>query len=237
MMNVLEYGGIKSSDYHVYVLNNTDETSTEREYEAVSVAGRSGDLHFDNGRYTNVTRRYQCYAREHAKDKVADYLAALLSLHGYQRIEDSMNPDYYKIGELAGSVEPRFSTFKSGARFDLEFDCKPQKWLKSGEQSHVITTSGAIYNPTKFGSKPLIYITGYGNLGIGGDTITISSGYSGNMVIDFDTGDAYSKVGHANLNSYVTLTGGDFPELKSGKNNITCSSNLSVEIIPRWWTL
>lgn len=236
MRNVLTYGDIKSSDYDIYVLNVDDENSTERDIETVSVPGRNGDLHFDNGRYSNITRKYQCYARGNAGEKVPAYIASLMSVLGYQRIEDSMHPDYYKVGEILGNISPRFSTFKTGSRFDLEFDCKPQKWMKSGEKETTITSSAKLYNPTLFDAKPLMYITGSGNLGINSDTIAIAA-HDGVMVLDFELGDAYSQSSHANYNQYVTLTGNDFPVLRSGDNNIVAGGSLNLTVIPRWWTL
>ena len=236
MRGVLTYGNIRSSDYDIYVLSCDDEKSTERDIDTVSVAGRNGDLHFDNGRYLNVTRKYQCYARGNAGVKVPAYIAALMSVFGYQRIEDSLHPDYYKIGELSGTISPKFTVYKTGSRFDLEFDCKPQKWLKAGEQEVSTSTSVKLYNPTLFDAKPLMYITGSGDLGINSDTITIAA-HDGVMVLDFELGDAYSQSSHANYNQYITLTGNDFPVLTSGENNIVAGGSLSLTIIPRWWTL
>lgn len=236
MKNVLTYGDIKSSDYDIYILSSDDEKSTERDIDTVSVPGRNGDLHFDNGRYSNITRKYQCYTRGDAGIKVTAYLAALMSVFGYQRIEDDLHSDYYKVGEILGNISPKFTTFKTGSRFDLEFDCKPQKYLKSGEKEITIITSATMFNPTLFDAKPIMYITGSGNLGINDDTIAIAA-HDEVMVLDFELGDAYSQSSHSNYNQYITLTGNDFPVLKPGDNNIVAGGSLNLTVIPRWWTL
>lgn len=246
-MERLKYGDINSIDYHVYVLNCTDEESTARDMETISVAGRTGDLHFDNGRYFNVTRTYQCYARDDAKRIIPAFIAGLLSVQGDQRIEDTLNPDYYKVGVFQGNVQPRFSRFKTGGRFDLEFDCKPQKFLKIGEKEVQLPSSNTVlklYNPTLYASSPRVRVLDgkYGRITIGDKTIAVLTHPSGeDMIIDFETGDAYSATSHSNWNQYIDMLGNaDFPKLEAGVNNISVTGTMAsgqTYITPRWWTL
>jgi len=231
---ILTVGGISSLDYGIYVLDSNDEDSTTRDYESVQVDGRSGDLHFDNGRWANVDRTYKCVCMENARQNIPAFVAAIMSNPGYKRLEDTLHYDYYKIGALKGEVVPKFSRMKDAARFDITFDCKPQKYLKIGERQITLSGTNTIMNPTYFDSSPALEITGNGQIGIGGETITIA-GSTETIILDLELGDCYSKASHANKNSCVTWT--DKPVLKSGINNITVASGLTVLMTPRWWHL
>jgi phage-related protein len=236
-MNKIIYGGISSADYSIYVLDVQDEKSTKRSYESVTVLGKTGDSHFDNGRYENITRVARCVCMEHADFWIEQYIADLLSLTGYQRLEDDMYPEYYKLGAFIGEVSPKYKVHKNAGQFDIAFDCKPQRWLKTGEEQFTISgTSASLYNPTKYSAYPLLEITGNGNIGIGSQTITIANNPS-TLMLDCELGDAYAKTGHTNYNQYVTITNADFPVLEAGTNGITKPSGMTLKITPRWWTL
>lgn len=232
---ILTVGGISSLDYNIYVLDSDDESSTSREYESVQVPGRTGDLHFDSGRYENISRTYKCVCMENAKQNIPAFVAAILSKPGYQRLEDTLNDEYYKIGEFTGNVIPAFARMKDAARFDLIFDCKPQKYLKIGETQKTLSTgSNTIINPTYYASYPVLEITGNGAIGIGSDTVTIAEN-SETLILDLELGDCYEKVSHGNRNSKVTWTAK--PSIASGQNGITVASGMTVKLTPRWWHL
>ena len=232
---ILTVGGISSLDYNIYVLDSDDESSTSREYESVQVPGRTGDLHFDNGRYENISRTYKCVCMSDASRLIPAFVSAILSRPGYKRIEDTLHDEYYKIGEFTGGVTPAFAKGKDAARFDLTFDCKPQKYLKIGEiQRTLATGTNTIDNPTYYASYPLLEITGNGNLGIGSNTITIA-GNTETLILDLELGDCYEKTSHGNRNSKVSWT--SKPSIKSGQSGITVPSGMTVKLTPRWWFL
>lgn len=107
--------------------------------------------------------------------------------------------------------------------------------MKSGEDSIDFTGSGILYNRTEFEAKPLLRVfgSGAGSVGIGSQTITISS-ISEYVDIDCEIMDAYK--GAVNCNGNVSFT--DDIVLKPGNNNIAKSGNISkVTIIPRWWII
>ena len=119
--------------------------------------------------------------------------------------------------------------------FTLEFDCKPQRFLKSGEEPVEFTANGILYNRTMQNAKPLlrVYGTGAGTVGIGSETITISA-ISTYVDIDCEIMDAYK--GAVNCNGNVSFT--DDIVLGPGENNISKSGNISkVVITPRWWII
>lgn len=235
MIEILTVGGISTADYGVYVLSVNDEDMPERDYEIVSVPGKSGDVHFDNGRYKNKQIIYKCACMKDAKNQVPALCSAIIAKTGYLRIEDSINSEYYKMGEYAGGTAPQYKTYKRAAKFDLTFDCKPQKWLKIGERQVTVGATDTLINPTRFPAFPLLEITGNGVIGIGGRALTVANN-PGVLMFDCEIGDAYSKSAHANYNQYIQQD--DSTErysLAPGDNNITVASGMTLKVTPRWW--
>ena len=211
---ILTVGNVSSEDYDIYIFGRDTYNSTHRDIEQVSVPGRNGDLLFDNGRYENIDVEYHGIATSGFDAQFSEYRSALLALTGYQRIEDDEHPDEYRVGFLSSDVEAESQGFGSSGSFDLTFNCKPQRYLKSGETEIMLTANGSITNPTKHPSKPLIRVYGYGLLSIGDNNMTIASNSLSYIDIDCETMDAYR--GATNANGYITLNSGTFPELKSG---------------------
>lgn len=92
-----------------------------------------------------------------------------------------------------------------------------------------------VNNPTLFPSKPLIRVTGSGTVGIGDETITITSGYD---YVDIDSEIQNCYCGNQNANAAVTFSDREFPELQPGLNGVTFGTGIeSVQITPRWYRI
>lgn len=220
-----------------------------RRYTVEQIPGRSGDLLFDDGAYDNVEQVYEVYIRkgenaasfQKACNEVAEML---LKPSGYQKLMDPFDPDVYRMAYFAGPTNIA-NILNQFGRAELVFNCKPWRYLKSGDDLVVIDIDGGtITNPTEFESEPLIRITGTDGapitIGIGNYTITIPELVDG-MIIDCELMDCYK--GTTNLNSLITLSPTHkFPKLVPGENNITVTGDQQyggyhVEITPRWRTL
>lgn len=237
-MGVIYWAGRYSDDLRVVVERYPDYPVPSRNVEIVSVPGRNGDLHFDGGNYENYTQRYDVYlsAARFGLPEIASAAAAwLLSPAGYQRLEDSYNPDVYRMAYFAGPMDVA-NVFNKFGRTTLEFACKPQRWLRSGEEAVSITASGAVVsNPTAFAALPYIkvYGSGAGELSVGQITCTLLD-IDEYIELDSDLQNAYKAT--ENKNSTVSIP--QFPALQPGDNAITWSGGITaVEIVPRWWTL
>lgn len=215
----------------------------ERDYEDVEIPGRNGALTFDKGRFKNVTLTYSdCSLIFDDEITFEQNISALLNWlakgYSYRRLEDTYHPDEYRLAKFVGGTDPEVYYLRS-ASFDLEFDCKPQRYLKIGEQSISFTATGKIYNPTLFPSEPLIRVYGTGTVTVGSVTITISS-HSGISYIDIDSEIKDCFYGSTNCNKYVAISSSDtdldFPVLESEDTTISLGSGITkVEITPRWW--
>lgn len=227
----LTYGGRPTTDFGVWISGGGTFDAPERDVEAVAVPGRDGALHIDNGRFQNITVTYPAFIATGFRGNMEALRAYMLSLHGYQRIEDTYHPGFFRMGVLSGGISVSAAALNLAGEFDLSFDCKPQRFLVSGEQAAVIEGSGTVANPTLYESRPLIRAYGAGSITANGSTLEILSA-DGYTDLDCDLGNAYK--GGENRNSHVS---GSFPTLAPGINSVTASSGITrLEIRGRWWT-
>ena len=236
MINYLTFAGRSTNEFGIWISGEGTYGAPERNVQTQEVAGRNGNLLFDMGNFRNITMKYPAAIKKDMPSRIRDFLNFAGSQVGYQRLEDTYHPYEYRMARFQSklSVETAGYMNRSG-QFTLEFDCKPQRFLKSGEDKIDFTGSGILYNRTEFEAKPLlrVYGSGAGSVGIGSQTITISS-ISEYVDIDCEIMDAYK--GAINCNGNVSFT--DDIVLKPGNNNIGKSGNISkVTITPRWWII
>lgn len=237
-MGVITFNDVTSRDYDIQVEKLPDYETPEKDYDIIHVPGRNGDVIIDKGSYKNTPRRYQLSVGSLTNDfaSMANGISEWLhSASGYARLEDSYEPEYYRMAMYQESVSIE-NLLGSAGRTSIAFNCKPQRFLKSGDDSTVFSRAGIIFNPTGFKSFPTIIIngTGAGIFRTGIYIVSVSS-IGTSVTINSDIQDAYN--GPENRNSTITLNNG-FPKLVPGENDISFSGGItSVEVIPRWWTL
>ena len=236
-MGIVVFNGISSQDLHIQVQTEPSYDFPEKDYDVTHVPGRNGDIVIDQGSWQNVSRKYNLAmdAGKISYTEVASKLVQWLhSASGYARLEDSYEPDFYRMAMYkdSGSIS---NIFNKAGQIEVEFTCKPQRYFKSGEAADIFVASSEYRNPTDFPAKPLIKIHGRGSgvVGIGAYTVTINDIIDG-MIVDSEQQDTYKD--QMNCNSKVSIT--EYPKLVSGNNVISISGGVtSIEIIPRWWTL
>ena len=234
--NYFTFDGKSSRDFGIYISGDGVFNAPERDMSAVSVPGRSGDLYYDNKRFKNVKLKYSAGIVKDFDTSMTDFRGFMLSRSGYCRLEDTYHPDEFREAIFLGPIDVTPSVLKAG-KFDVLFNCKPQRFLKSGETPIGITEKTTIRNQTYYSAKPFLRIYGYGTLEIGNNTITVASASEAPYIdIDCETMNAY--YGDSNLNSKISVNSEDFPALAPGETVITPASTISrVELIPRWWTV
>lgn len=238
-MGELIFNGVSSRSIGLEVETFPEYQTPKRTYTKVHIPGRNGDLIVDGGCWENVKRSYLLSfgSYEISYRVLANKLSNWLhSTNSYARLEDSYEPDYYR---LAVYLEEATMTniYNHGSEINVEFDCKPQRFLKIGDEPIVLKNSGTkIQNPTDFPSLPIIHVygTGYGTLVVDDCTVIINE-IGTEIVIDSDIQDAY--LGLTNKNSAIRVVTG-FPTLKPGIVRIGYSGGIErVEVIPKWFTL
>lgn len=225
------FGGVNSLDYGVLLDGSGTTTAPERDVMTVTIPGRSGDLLVDAGRWKNTTVSYPCTIAREFEGRFAAFKQALLAEGGYKRLEDTLHPDEYRLAYLAGPLEPETIPYNRAGTFALDFGCKPQRFLKSGEDVLTVVSGGKLYNPTGCAALPLIRLTltGDAKLNVGGVQMSVA-GHTGPMWIDCDLQDAYYN--NTNLNKYLTAP--EFPVLGAGATQVSWSGGIDkCEVVPR----
>lgn len=239
--NFVVFDGQNLSDFGLHVSGAGTYGSPERDVDEEEIPGRNGSLIFDNGRYKNADITYKvsilCETEDEYTRKMQELRSFLSSRIGYKRLEDTYRDGEYRLATFVDGLEPDDEVMLRGSEFDLKFNCKPQRFLKTGEYKLTFTGSGSIYNSTYFNAKPLIRIYGTGDVSIGSYDIQINTNSTVDYIdIDSDIMDCYCKT--VNCNDLVVLSGNEFPVLIPGKNNIEFSGNITkIEITPRWYVL
>lgn len=233
MIHYLIFGGKSSRDFGIFLSGNGTFNAPERDLSFTQVPGRNGDLVFDNGRFKNVELAYPAFLFKSFPENFSAFRNFLLSRRGYQRLEDTYHPEEFRMALFTGPLEPEMGSFLRDGSFTVKFNCKPQRFLKSGEEKQTFTSGGSLFNPTPFEASPLVRVYGSGILCIGSEVLSVSTHSFPYIDIDCDMMDAF--YGSANANSCITLYSQRFPVLSPGKNGVSLTGFTKVEITPRWW--
>ena len=236
MLNETFYiDGIDAASAGIHLQNPIVFSEAVPNIESKTIPGRNGALIFDNGSYKNRSGVASCFClQEDVDGAISSAGRFLMCGRGYRRLETSDDPNHYWIARVKNSpqIEMRLRVL---APFEIEFDCKPQRFVKSGENAVLFAANGSISN--QYGQVALPLITIYGN---GNGTLTIGScvvdvkNLDGALYLDSDTQNAYNDNGNQNMNINATV----FPTLPDGETQIAFSGGIErVEIVPRWWEL
>lgn len=167
----LTFGGVNSADYGVYISGEGVYNAPARAVELTQIPGRNGAIPVDLGRWENIEITYPCgmFGSDQTDfaQNYSDFINAIASQKGYQRLEDTYHTDEFRQALFVSGVETKPIGFGQAGEFELVFNCKPQRFLKSGEAAVAIANNGTITNPTLLDSAPIIELKGYGAMTIG----------------------------------------------------------------------
>ena len=233
MRDVLVFGNKSFSEFNTFTDLSKAFGTAKKTREYYDIEGRNGSLASSSYRFEDIVLSFPCFIRSDFITNYRSLMAYLSSVDGYQKLESSKEPNYFRKACFEGGIDPQTTPFNHGGYFTVEFRCNPQRWLKSGEEWVSFTADGSIFNPTLQTAKPIIRIYGTGSVMIGSKTITVST--AGTNYIDFDceTQDAYE--GSNNRNSNIS-TNFDEIGLAPGLTGIDLTG-VTVDIMPRWWDI
>ena len=147
--NTFTFGGISTTDYGLVVEGSGDYSAPKRAVDSVEIPGRNGAFQLDKGYYENINVEYKVVAKGATqadfRDSIDAFRNAIVSQIGYQRLEDTYHPGEYRMAMYAGGLEEDPQFHGNGAVFKISFDCKPQRWLTSGEELEVVGEWGELY--------------------------------------------------------------------------------------------
>lgn len=225
------FNGKSTADYGLLVTGRRVFGAPARKVEKFSVPGRNGDILVDMGAYENYIVAYDVALLDFKAD-VRSITNWLLSSSGYSKLTDTYDTTHYRMGACYSSIEYVTTALNREGTATIEFDCKPQRFLNTGDTKVSINSSPySIVNPTLLPSRPLLRLFGTGTAVINGYTITVNAV---NVYVDVDCETQQAFKGTTNCNNDVVIA--EFPQLKPGTNTITKTLN-TIEMYPRWWEL
>lgn len=240
------FNGKSSEDFGLVVQTPPVYTFPERDITVTHIPGRNGDIAIDKKCFKNTTREYSIALWYKPKtgyyDSFEEVLNWLNSAKGsYAKLEDTYDTEVYRKAtfHMSGSFTDYWS--KAGA-INIQFDCKPQRYLKTGDIAKEFNGSEAHMNSEyDYISLPTISIEGIDTESTenldkvlmmsvsndNSDTITETVGrsiitfqkYSGDVTIDSDEQTVTSS-NNRDIYGNVNLNGTPFPRFGKGTNNI-----------------
>ena len=237
MKHNLVFDGINAAEKEIVIYGGNVDEAAVRDVSAVVVPGRNGVLHFDNGRWAEREQKYLAFVRGDSYPARLSYVRRVFGGVGksYARLEDTFNASTFSMATFSDAITPESLAFRTAGLCVLTFSCRPERYLRTGEQTITTASSVTLSNPTGMPARPLlrVYGTGAGTIIVGGNIVYIDE-IDGYVDIDCDMGDCFK--GATNCNGDVRLS--SFPVLGEGTTGVSITGALtSVEIVPRWWTL
>ena len=235
---LIVWGGVSSTDLGMVVAEAPAFDKPTKRTDVYTVPGRNGSILFQDGSFEDVQRSYSVWIAEdngNLTDKVSALTSWLFSQSGYTRLEDNFEPDYYRMAYYSGSNDVSNELTQYGST-TLTFTCRPERFLKSGENAIAVSNGDILANPTKFSSKPLIHIEASGTVAVTINGVTITATVTDYINIDCERMNAY-RLEAENYNDKIT---GAFPVIVPGANavGIAVTGTLTaVTITPRYFVI
>lgn len=132
-MSYFVFGDFDTRDYEIYVYGCSPFNSAERDAQFVSIPGRNGDIINDNKRFKNVPIAYHCIVPKGFQHKFDEAKMRLNLEDGYKVLRDGMNPGVFRKAAFHATIEPTTKPYNDAGKFDIVFNCMPQRFLDSGD--------------------------------------------------------------------------------------------------------
>ena len=234
---LIVFGGEASSDFGMVVAEAPTFERPNRKATTYTVPGRNGAVIFQQDAWDDVVRSYEVWLANSKGQNIVETVNAfeawLNSLNGYQRLEDSFEPEVFRLAYFIGGINFSNEVMQAG-KATLSFTCRPERFYKSGEHEITVTNGTKIFNPTRFTSKPLIHIEGSGTVTVAIGGYTISATLTDYINIDCETMNAY-RLAAENKNADIS---GSFPVIPSGVQTVGITvTTTKVTIVPRFFTI
>ena len=187
MRQSITFGGVNSADFDLYIGGEGTFNAPKRAVEVVEVPGRNGAIVIDKGHFENIEVSYTVINQEQDlatfSQKLAGFRNALGALRGYQRLSDTFHPDEFREALFVDDFEVKPIDYATASEFTIKFNCKPQRYLVSGETPAVVADGETLTNPTLFEAEPLLAIKGSGLVKFNGYEINIVNPLRGEVTI------------------------------------------------------
>lgn len=244
-MNNLFYNGQSLNNLGFAIKTKPFYPVAQRDMTFTNIAGRSGDILVDNGRYNNVEYSYQINSIPYkvwglSNQELTYSLIDWLSAHDgkYKELRDSYNEGYFtkaictNIADVANNASRLLDT-------TISFNRVPFWYSDIGQEVRISTgRSIKLNNPEHYTSEPLIRVYGSGDITIYTGNVTLRTTRDMKDYIEIDSESlTVSKEGvECSDLLYDCKT---LPYFTSGENTIGVTLGVNgsferIEVIPRW---
>ena len=221
------FKGIDSREMGVIVTAMPETVRAERRIESITVAGRNGSLHTDEGVYESYDRTMECALIKRAK---LDEITAWLVGSGGMTFSTELDKVYRVTIANKISIAQMMRVFQ---KFQVVMDTQPFKYsVNAAGDVLELTAPTTIRNSGTVYSEPIITVYGSGDI-----TLTVNGadfplyGVQESITIDSEMMEVFK----GNTNQNGKYGGADFPRFEVGKNEISWTGNVSkIKIQPRW---
>lgn len=221
------FKGVDSREMGVIVTAMPETVRAERRIESITVAGRNGSLHTDEGVYESYDRTMECALIKRARlDEITAWLV------GSGEMAFSTEPDKVYRVTIANkiSIAQMMRVFQ---KFQVILDTQPFKYsVNAAGDALELTAPTTIRNSGTVYSEPIITVYGSGDitLNINGEDFPMY-GVQESITIDSEM----MEVFEGDINQNGKYGGAEFPRFEVGKNEISWTGNVSkIKIQPRW---
>lgn len=152
-MGTIIFDGKDLADFGVVPTGSGTYGAPARKYNAIEIQGRNGEFIQDLGYFSNYNITYPCFINENFSERMQSLRNFLCSRSGYKKLYDSYDQDHYRMAYFSAEIVPETATRNMGARFELTFTCKPQRFLSSAETP--INLSGSNTYPRTYEKSEL----------------------------------------------------------------------------------
>lgn len=206
------FKGTNSKDVGIVVKEMPPVTKSEKNIENITVSGRNGDLHIDNGTYKSKSYKIKCILMDETK---IDILKSLYDGVGLLELSSESGKEYKAT--ICNQIDfDKYLTYLK--EFVLQFELYPVAYSKTAIETTYTANSTFIVGGT-FNVSPTITIVGVGTITLNNTQITITE--SG-VTIDCDLMNCTKD--NINKNNKVILD--EFPTLKVGENTLVLENGV-----------
>lgn len=185
--NTFTFGGVSTSAYGLTLEGSGDYSAPKRAVETIEIPGRNGAFQLDKGYFENIEVEYAVVVKDatqaNFRDLIDTFRNALVAQAGYQRLEDTYHPNEFRLAMYAGGLDEDPAWHGNGAIFKVKFNCKPQRFLTSGEDEIIVDDGDTLTNPTPYEARPLLSVVGYGAISFNGYDIVLNNETAGYMIL------------------------------------------------------
>lgn len=140
----VKYNGKSTADLGVIVSGEASFDAAAPDYTSYQIPGKNGDFMLSNNRFLNIDVTYPAFIPADFEEKVQAIRSWMRSARSYARIEDNYDLLHFRMGMGKDVLTFEPSAENVGSNMSLVFDCKPQRFLYSGEEENQIGVWGPV---------------------------------------------------------------------------------------------